>query len=252
MEARQGHEGGTEAGQDDAGGEDELGRIAALLADAAGIGPFMLESDPHGLARRQRSARRGEDEEMAPVVGLVRVVVEGPGQLLPVGAPVSKTSRSGLSVSLMTLERPASVVTAPLGEQVEVERDVTEAGDPGVAVGRQVLPPVVLFLFLGGAALASPADFNASQIPATSGTIAQGASRRAVRAGHGRRAQPMHDPRGVRLAAAVETDREDGEEDGQADRRDRLSTRALRSSSSTLMSLASDGLHIGQLPTQLI
>ena len=136
------------------------GRAAPLLADPPGISPLVLEPDPHLLAGREGAVRRREDIEPRAVLGrdgLPSMVQDSFSQC---GPPVSRTSSSGWSLAIDQVVCPRDVIAAPLGKQVEVELDVLEIGDPGVAVGGQVLAPVILFLFLGRAAFVSPAHLE--------------------------------------------------------------------------------------------
>ena len=168
-------------------------------------------------AGSQDAARRGEDVEVRPVVGLVGLAVQGPGELLPVQAAVSSTWRRGLSVAFTSVVGPRGLVAGPApGTGRGRARRGGGRGPSGIAVGRQVLAPVVFLLFLGGAALASPARLR----PPASARRRAGRRPRVPAAGPSPRQrprpQPMHDPGGVRLAAPVDTAAQDDEEDGQA------------------------------------
>ena len=134
------------------------GADAGLPADTRRERPFVLESDRHRLPGREDAAGRGEHVEVRAVVGPVGLAVARPGELLPVRAAGQQHLPERLLHVVDQLVGPAGVVARPLGEEVEMQLDAAETRGPRVAIGRQVLAPVVLLLLLGRAALASPAD----------------------------------------------------------------------------------------------
>ncbi len=161
----------------------------------------MLKPDPHRLAGSEGALRRREDKKPRAVLGRVGLVVHGPRQLLPVRAARQQDLVERLVARVDQVVFPRDVIAASLGKEVEVELHVLRIGDLGVAVRGHVLAPVILFLFLGRAALVPPAHFECqpdageragapSRVPSASvaSASARGLSRWTTRIGsHSRR-----------------------------------------------------------------